>query len=79
MAHELSPAPWDIRSARHRTGLTMEEAAELVYKNREWWLKCERNPDHPEHLSMHPAYAELFALKTGLKKLVVLPLELKDK
>jgi DNA-binding XRE family transcriptional regulator len=64
-----SPKPWDIRSARHKTGFTMQEAADLVYVSRQTWLNWERNPDHPQHSEMHPAYAELFALKTGLKPL----------
>lgn len=60
------PAPWDVRTARHRTGLTMEEAADLVYVARNTWLCWERNPEHPDHQNMSPAYAELFALKTGI-------------
>ena len=78
MANPLSPPPWDVRSARHRTGLTMQEAGELVYESREWWLRRERDHGHPDYIWMHPAFAELFALKTGLKELIVLPLELKD-
>lgn len=62
----MCPAPWDVRTARHKTGLTMKESAELVYVTRDTWLRWERNPEHPEHSKMSPAYAELFALKTGL-------------
>lgn len=69
MAHPKSPAPWDVRTARNKTGLNLEEAAYLVYVSRSTWLSWERNPDHPEHSAMHPAFAELFALKTGLKPL----------
>lgn len=58
--------PWDVRSARHKTGLTMEEAGNMVYVSRATWLAWERNPDHPDHKVMHPAFAELFSLKSGL-------------
>ena len=64
-----SPKPWDVRSARHRTGFTMQEAADLVYVSRGTWYAWELNPDRPGARSMPPAYAELFALKTGLKPL----------
>ena len=72
MAHPQSPKPWDVRTARHKTGLTMEEAAHLVFVGRTTWLAWERNPDHPDHLPMPPAHAELFALKVGFKKLKVI-------
>jgi DNA-binding XRE family transcriptional regulator len=65
----LIPAPWDIRSARKQTGFTMQEAADMVYVTRNTWLCWERNPDHRLYKKMHPAYAELFALKAGLKEL----------
>lgn len=68
MKHQ-SPAPWDVRTARHNTGLTMQEAADLVYVTRSTWLAWERNPNHKDHRKMHPGLAELFALKTGLKPL----------
>ena len=64
-----SPKPWDVRSARHKTGLTMQEAADLVYVSRSTWLAWERNPDHYQHREIPLAYAELFALKTGLVKI----------
>lgn len=73
MAHPQSPKPWDVRTARHQTGLTMEEAGALVFSARSTWLSWERDPWHPDHVSMHPAFAELFALKVGLKPLVIVP------
>lgn len=73
MAHPQSPKPWDIRTARHKTGLTMEEAALLVFHPRSTWLSWERDPWHPDHSAMHPAFAELFALKVGLKDLHIIP------
>jgi DNA-binding XRE family transcriptional regulator len=73
MAHPKSPSPYDVRTARHKTGLNLEEAAYLVYVGRSTWLAWERNTDHPDHKSMHPAYAELFALKVGLRELKIVP------
>ena len=64
-----NPKPWDVRSARHKTGFTMQEAADLVYVSRAKWLAWERNPDHKDYRPMPPAYAELFALKSGLVKI----------
>ena len=57
---------YDIRSARHITGLTMKEAGDLVFVSRDQWLRWERNTDHYQHARMHPAFAQLFALKAGL-------------
>lgn len=60
------PDPWDVRTARHKTGFTLAEAADLVFVERKTWLAWERNPDHHEYRAMHPAFAQLFALKAGL-------------
>jgi len=60
------PKPWDIRTARMKTGLTLEEAAKVVYVSRVTWFKWESEESYSHHTRMHPAYAELFALKTGL-------------
>jgi DNA-binding XRE family transcriptional regulator len=73
MAHPKSPKPWDVRTARHKTGLTMEEAGALVYVSRTTWLAWERDLDHADHIDMPPAHAELFALKVGLKELHIIP------
>ena len=63
-----SPSPWDVRTARHNTGMTMAEAGRLVFVSRDVWLSWERDPDHSGHVKMPPAYAQLFALKTGMLK-----------
>lgn len=63
------PSPCDIRSARHKTGFTMEEAGAIVFVSRKTWLSWERDVGHPDHRDMHPAIAQLFALKVGLVKL----------
>jgi hypothetical protein len=64
-----SPKSWQVRSARHKTGLTMQESADLVYSSRGQWLAWERPEDHRDHRKMHPGLAELFALKVGLLKI----------
>ena len=72
MARTAPPSPYDIRSARHLTGLTMQEAANLIYASREAWLAWETNTEKSGNRPMHPAFAELFAFKVGLKKCVPL-------
>jgi hypothetical protein len=72
------PSPYDIRTARHRTGLTMKEAAELVFVTRDVWLNWERNTDHSMHVDMHPAFSQLFALKVGFVKIEDICPHLKD-
>lgn len=73
MAHPKAPTHYDVRTARHKTGLNLAEAGLLVYVGGSVWQAWERDPSHRAHKSMHPAYAELFALKVGLKPLVVVP------
>jgi len=75
----LAVSPVDVRSARMKAGFTMEEAGAFVFVSRKTWLSWEREPDHPDHRNMHPAFAELFALKTGLKPLPEILTKLKEK
>ena len=63
---KLSPSSYDIRSARHKSGLTMQEAADLVYVSQKTWSCWEKDVGDPHHQLMHPSYAELFALKSGI-------------
>lgn len=63
------PSPCDVRSARHKTGLTMEEAGAVVFVSRRVWLAWETDRGRDGHRDMPPAYAQLFALKTGLTTL----------
>ena len=53
-----SPTPEQIRSARHKAGLTQTKAAKLVYCTLNAWQKWEAGDR-----SMHPAIWELFNLK----------------
>ena len=62
----LYPSAVDIRTARHKTGFTLQEAADTVYVSHKTWLCWEKEDGDPAQQRMHPAYAELFALKSGL-------------
>ncbi|MEX3635973.1 XRE family transcriptional regulator [Paraburkholderia sp. BR14320] len=56
-----SPTPEEVREARRRTNLTIAEAAALIHAANGSWVKWERG-ERP----MHPAFWELFLLKTQL-------------
>lgn len=59
----MSPDPKKIRQARERAGLTQEAAGELIYSARRSWQDWEAG-----RRKMHPAFYELFLIKTGLQK-----------
>lgn len=50
--------PKEIKEARVKAGLTLQEAADLVHVNVRSWQKWEAG-----ERSMHPAFWELFILK----------------
>ena len=75
----LAVSPCDVRSARKKSGFTMEEAAAFVFVSRRTWESWEKETDHYDYRKMHPAFAELFALKTGLKPLPEILTKLKEK
>ena len=58
------PSPNQIREARKSVRFTIPEAADTVYVTPMTWSRWERGLKR-----MQPAFAELFALKTGLKPL----------
>lgn len=62
-----SPTPGEVKRARLRAGYSIREAAEAVYVPTVVWQSWELSEDKPGHRPMHPAFAELFALKSGLK------------
>lgn len=62
-----NPKPDEIRAAREAAGLTQTEAAELVYTTCRVWQQWEAVEDTPGHRRMHPAFWELFNLKTKKK------------
>lgn len=57
------PSPAEIRSARLGAGLTQTEAAEQVYVLCRSWQQWEAGDR-----KMHPAFWELFRLKTVLNE-----------
>ncbi|SOE92884.1 hypothetical protein SAMN05414139_05645 [Burkholderia sp. D7] len=59
-----SPTIEEVREARKRAALTIADAAVVIHAASGSWVKWERG-ERP----MHPAFWELFLLKTGLLKL----------
>ena len=58
------PTITQIKQARAKAGLTQQQAGDLVYVNRDTWLKWESG-----RREINLACFELFQLKTGLIKL----------
>lgn len=58
-----NPKPPEIRAARETAGLTQTQAAGLVYVTLNGWQRWEAG-ERP----MHPAFWELFRLKSRSKK-----------
>jgi DNA (cytosine-5)-methyltransferase 1 len=58
-----SPAPVEIRAGRERASLNQMEAAALLHVDMRLWQKWELG-----EREMHPAFWELFCLKTGAEK-----------
>lgn len=56
------PLPEEITAARARAGLTQAEAAAVVHSIPRSWQRWESG-----ERSMHPAFFELFKIKTGQK------------
>lgn len=59
-----TPTPEQISAARHRSGLTQAEAAELVKASYRTWQDWEAGKT-----SMHPGLWLLFKLRTGMAQL----------
>ena len=59
--HPLSaPTPEDITAARSAAGLSKTDAGALVHTNYRAWQRWETG-----ERAMHPAFFELFLIKTG--------------
>lgn len=65
----MAPLPSDVFRARMAAGLTIADAARMVYISAKQWARYERSRDADPKTRMPPYIAELFALKTGLKAL----------
>ena len=64
-----APTASEVKQARLKAKLSTKEAGRLIYVSNMTWLKWEFPDSHPKQTLMHPALAELFALKTGLLKI----------
>lgn len=63
-----NPNPDEIIGMRINAGITQQQAAAIVHAGLRTWQQWEAGDR-----SMHPAYRELFLLKTGQKKLEIDP------
>jgi DNA-binding XRE family transcriptional regulator len=61
------PKPDEIRAAREKLGLTIEQAAELVCSSKRTWQNWEADAKSAEHRRMPAAVWRLFEYETGLK------------
>jgi DNA-binding transcriptional regulator YiaG len=55
------PTATEIKNARKQARLTYRESAVLVFVPTQYWKDCESGSKR-----LHPALAQLFALKSGL-------------
>lgn len=55
-----APSPDEVKNARNSVGLSQQEAGALVYVGTRTWQKWEYG-----ERKMHPAFWELFILKTA--------------
>lgn len=68
-APRANPTPEQVRAARERAGLTQTDAAVLVHTTLRTWQQWEAEAGTVGHRSMHPAFWELFTIKTmGMNK-----------
>lgn len=59
-----APTPDEVKEARTSSGMTQQQAAETIHVKWRAWQRYESG-----ERSMHPAFFELFLLKTGKKRL----------
>lgn len=59
-----SPFPIEIKETRKQAGLSQTTAAALVHTTCRTWQQLEAERGTPSHRKMHPAFWELFRLKT---------------
>ncbi len=63
-----NPSPAEVQAARHAAGLTQAGAASIVHTSVRSWQQWEAE-EGPSSRSMHPAFWELFLIKTGQAKI----------
>lgn len=62
-----NPLPATIRRAREIAGLTQSQAAALLYTTGHVWSQWETDPANVSSRRLHPAFWELFLIKSGLR------------
>lgn len=60
-----NPTPAEVRAARESAGLTQTAAAELIYTTCRTWQQWEAGEGTAGHRRMHPAFWELFKIKSA--------------
>lgn len=58
------PSPDDVKSRRLALGLTQTQAAEMLHTTCRTWQQWEAPCDSTTNRRMHPAFWELFVMKT---------------
>ena len=61
-----NPTPEQVREAREAAGLTQASAAVLVHTSTRSWQQWEAPAGDRNHRRMHPAFWELFRIKSSL-------------
>jgi DNA-binding transcriptional regulator YiaG len=60
-----NPTPAEVRAAREAVGLSQTAAAELIHTTCRTWQQWEAEEGTVGHRRMHPAFFELFRIKSG--------------
>lgn len=60
-----NPTPEEVRAAREVAGLSQTAAAALVHTSCRTWQQWEAAEGTPGHRRMHPAFWELFRIKSA--------------
>lgn len=60
---ESNPTPAEVRAAREKAGMTLDQAAATIYSTLRAWQNWESEGE--ENRRMHPGLFELFLIKTG--------------
>lgn len=63
-----TPTPAQIRASRESLQLTQADAAEIVHSGVRSWQQWEAEVGTADHRRMHPAFWELFRIKTGVQE-----------
>lgn len=64
--HSSNPTPEQVRAAREAVGLSQTAAGVLVHTTCRTWQQWEAPVGDRNHRRMHPAFWELFRIKSAL-------------